>query len=104
MPRDGLFTDFKQFKKKARDLITPYNQNFKASYKWAKRFLLRIGFSARTTTTKMKKNEEEVEEIKQKTPFQAHRLILENKINPKFIINVDETPMYLAILTKESYP
>jgi len=52
----------------------------------------------------MKKNEEEVEEIKQKTPFQAHRLILENKINPKFIINVDETPMYLAILTKESYP
>jgi len=93
----GALVTGSNLRKKAKQLIGPSNQEFKASYNWMSRFLRRHNLSLRCTTTKNKKNEDQTEEIQKGFLSRIKNLIATYQIHPKYIINIDETPI-LGIL------
>ena len=54
----------------------------------------RKGLSLRATTTKIKRINVHVEKLKKDKMIQVKRITGKYQIHPKYIINVDETPMY----------
>ena len=97
----GALITLSILRKKARDYISPHVSNFKASYKWAKKFLRRRGLSLRATTTKIKKVDPREKEAQELFLMHAKRLISDYRIHPKYVINVDETPIYWEYLPRK---
>ena len=90
----GVLVTNKMIQKRALTLVSPYNKEFKASYNWLRKFLSRQGLSLRHPTTKMKKNKEEENRLREAFILQVNRIIEEYRIEHDNIFNVDETPMY----------
>lgn len=81
-------------RRKAKELINPFNPKFQASKGWLLGFMRRNELSLRVTTTQNKKNAQAQQECKAEFLEQTREIISRYKIEHKYIFNMDETPMY----------
>jgi len=87
-------------KQKALEVIKKENPNFKGSDSWLYCFLSRYNFSLRKLNEKSPFQCEELKDISDKFKLKINQIINKNKIDPAYIINMDETPFFWEYLPR----
>lgn len=76
----------------AKQLIRPHNPTFIASYGWLQKFMGRAGLCIRTKTSVSQKLPDSYFEVV--TSFRDFMARNRQRVDPEFILNMDETPVY----------
>jgi len=86
----------------AKELISPHFPNFKASHRWLRKFFVRNDLTLRVPNGKAsQKLPVKWEELASKFREEVFTIIERKQIEPKYIINMDETPLYYEYLPKK---
>ena len=97
----GLHITRENIQQKARELIQPQNPSFKASDSWLACFLSRHLLTLRKLNEKCSLQQTETDEICTKFVNSMNNFIKKEKIDKKFIVNMDETPFYWEYLPRK---
>ena len=95
----GLSRD--DIKIKARSMIQDENPNFKGTDGWLDAFLRRYSLSLRKPNSKAPCQDEEYAELASKFCHAMREIIKKHKIEAKYIINLDETPLFWEYLPRK---
>ena len=97
----GVLVTRANIKDKAKELIAPNNPSFKASDCWLSCFLQRHHLSLRKLNEKSEVQQGLYQELSAKFVLAMKDIIKKNKIQPQFVLNMDETPFYWEYLPRK---
>ncbi len=89
-------------KAKAKLLVKPYNDQFRASKGWLEKFFIRHGLTLRSRTSISQKLPAQLENKLESFLNEVRILRTCHSYSPDMIINMDETPMYFDMLPEHT--